>query len=439
MRWKFGTALAVGVLSLTLGACSGASDTKSPATEPSASAQGVVKLSYWSWGTGQDEWIKAFNQSHPNIQVTHTDAGGGTPSSAKLQTATRAKNAPDAAAVEYTTLPAMIVGGVAADITPYVADQKAAFTDAVWGLTRFNGAVYGVPQDIGPMTLTYNQKRLKQLGVPLPKTWAEFATAAEKVHKADSKAYLTTFSPAEFGFFAGMSQQAGAKFWDVQGEKWTVGIASKPALEVADYWQKLIDSGSVKAEPLLTPQYNSELNAGKILSWPAAVWAPGVISGVAPKMVGDWAMGALPQWTPGDNKVAYQGGSAIVVTTSSKHPREAAEFATWMNASPQGTTIQVKNGQYPASLVGQKLTLKAKPPTGAPQQTDFWQVANSAASNTIPSISWGPDFNVANSAFSDAMSSAINKKTSLRDALIATQAAVIADMKKSGFDVSAAS
>jgi len=435
MRSKAIAAVGVAAVgALALAACTGGGSSGG-ASSGGATAAGPVTLNYWAWGTAQDGMVAAWNKSHPDIQVKRTDAGGGTDSSTKLLTATRAGNAPDTALVEFQTVPAMIVANAATDITKYVGDAKGSFTNSVWSLVTFNSAIYGVPQDVGPMAFIYNKDRLDKLGVSLPTTWAEFATAAKKVHAADPSTYLSTFNTSEFGFFAGMAQEAGAKWWSVDGTTWTVQIDGPESIAVANYWQDLLDSGAIKAEDLLTPQWNQELNNGKILSWPSALWAPGVIYGVAPKMAGQWAMAPLPQWTPGNSAVAYQGGSAVVVTTSSKHPKEAAAFAAWINSSQEGAGVQLSTGQYPASKLGQESATKSAPPLLMPQQTDYWQLGSKIAANTIPSISWGPDVNVASSAFQDAMAKAVANRTPLRDALTEVQKVVVADMKKTGFTV----
>jgi len=439
-RRQFLTGLSALAAGSTLAACSG-QKSSTGGTSPSASGSAAaapgekITLNFWAWGTSQPGLVKAWNKANPDIQVKHTDAGGGTDSSTKMLTASRSGNAPDVGLVEYTTLPAMIVGEVASDITSHVQDIKSSFTEATWGQTTFNGAIYGIPQDVGPMAMVYNETRFKALGIELPTTWQDFATAAESVRKADSKSYLTVFSPQEFGNFAGLAQQAGSSWWKVDGDTWTVGIADEASMKVADFWQDLVERDLVKVEALLTPQYNKELNAGQVLTWPSALWAPGVIYGAAPGQAGKWAMARFPQWTQGDARVAYQGGSAAVVTTSSKQPEAAAKFAAWINSSKQGADIQLGTGQYPASILGQQAAVASKPPVLMPQQEDFWKLASEIAAETIPSISWGPNVNVASSAFQDAMTKALAKKTPLRDALSATQEAVVADMRKTGFKV----
>ncbi|MER6007471.1 sugar ABC transporter substrate-binding protein [Nonomuraea angiospora] len=400
-----------------------------------AANTGPVTLEFWCWGSPQKANVEAFNKAHPNIQVKHTDVGGGTDTATKLLTANRAGNGPDAACMEYETLPSLIVAGALADISAYTGDIKDAFSPEVWNLTSFDGAVYGVPQDVGPMVLVYNKKRFQELKIEPPATWQDFAKVAADVRKKDPETYLATFAPSEFGNFAGLAQQAGASWWKVQDQTWTVGIADQASLEVADFWQGLIDNDLVKAEPLLTPEWNNKLNKGKILTWPAALWAPGVLYGIAEKQAGDWAIAPLPQWKAGDDRVAFQGGSALTVTKASKHPEAAATFAKWMNTNKTAYDVQISLGEYPASLAGQKAASSSSPPKLAANQKDYWDIATKAAQRTIPHISWGPNVNTAKSAYQDAVSAAIKNRTPLRDALEKTHNLVVQDMKATGFKV----
>ncbi|GAA3591365.1 extracellular solute-binding protein [Nonomuraea rosea] len=419
-----------------LAACSsGTSGSTSGSTGTPAAAAGPVTLEFWCWGTTQKPKVEAFNKSHPDIQVKQTDVGGGTDTAAKLLTATRAGNGPDAACIEYETLPSMIVAGALADISAHTGDIKTAFSPEVWDLTSFDGAVYGVPQDVGPMVLVYNKKRFEELKIEPPATWQDFAKVAADVRKKDPESYLASFAPAEFGNFAGLAQQAGASWWKVQDQTWTVGIADQASLAVADYWQGLIDKDLVKAEPLLTPEWNNRLNKGKILTWPSALWAPGVLYGIAEKQAGDWAIAPLPQWTAGDSRVAFQGGSALTVTKTSKHAEAAATFAKWMNTDKAAYDVQIELGEYPASLAGQQAASSSAPPKLTANQKDYWDIATKAAQSTIPHISWGPNVGTASSAYQDAVAAAVRDHTPLRDALTKTNTTVVEDMKTTGFKV----
>jgi multiple sugar transport system substrate-binding protein len=417
------------VAGLALAGCS------SSGADSGASSDKPVTLTFWSWAPGSQKIVAEWNKTHPNIQVKYTDAGGGNDSSAKLLTASRAGNAPDLAAVEYTTLPSMIVADVPLDITEYVKDVKDNFTSGTWDQTTFDGHVYGIPQDVGPMAFPYRSDKLAALNIPVPKTWEDFDKAGVAIHTAEPGTSLASLPADQFGFYAGVATQAGGTWWSVKDGKWTVGIADDASLKVADFFEKMSKDGAITTDPLLTPEWNKQVNAGTMLSWPSALWAPGVIEGVAPDTVGKWTMAPLPQWKAGDSAVAYQGGSAVIVTKGSKHPKEAAEFDKWMNASNTGAKLllNVANA-YPATIYGQKEAKSSKPPALMPQQTDYYEVAAKIASDTIP-VTWGPDFNFAQSTFTDALNKAIANGTPWRDALITTQTAVVKYMKMAVYKV----
>lgn len=102
-------------------------------------SDGPVTLEYWAWNSAQKLVVEAWNATHPDIQVRHTDAGGGDDSATKLVTTTRAGNAPDVALVEYPTLPSMIVAGVATEISEHVAEVEAEFHEGIWSQASFDG------------------------------------------------------------------------------------------------------------------------------------------------------------------------------------------------------------------------------------------------------------------------------------------------------------
>jgi multiple sugar transport system substrate-binding protein len=423
--------LAIALATVALGGCSASTSTSGS----DGADSGPVTLQYWAWAPKSQEIVDEWNKENPDIQVKYTDAGGGSDSAPKLLTASRAGNAPDVALVEYPTLTSMIVADVPLDITKQTDDIRDKFTEGTWAQTTFDGAVYGIPQDVGPMAMTYRQDLLAKYGIPVPATWADFKTAAAAVRAADPNAYLASFPPTEWGTFAGIAAQAGSQWWSVKDNKWTIGIADDASLQVADYFQDLADEDLIKTDPLMTPEYDKGLNDGTILSWPSALWAPGVVYGVAPDTAGDWALAPLPQWTAGDPTVSYQGGSAIIVTKNSKHADAAIKFAKWYNASEAGAGLILnKQNAYPAAISGQQAAESEQPPALMPQQTDFYKTASAIASKTSP-VTWGPDTDLAQTTFSDALGKAIANHTPWRDAFIATQKAVVDDMKTNGFDL----
>ncbi|MEW1845290.1 extracellular solute-binding protein [Nonomuraea angiospora] len=437
-RRKLGAAALALALAASPAACSSA-DTPSPST--AASASGPVTLQVWTWnlkgGDPEAEAIIAkYHQENPNVTIKLSEVGGTSDTASKLLAADKAGDTPDVVQLEYRAVPAMVVSGAVKDITADVASAKAGIDPNIWALTTFNNQVYGVPQDIGPMAFTYRKDLFDKYGVKVPTTWAEYAKAAEQIHKKDPDAYIASFAANQLEFFAAQATQAGAQWWSTDGSAWKVGIDSEPSLKTADFWEDLVKRDLVKVEPLLTPEWNAQVNKGKILSWAAAAWVPSVIYSVAPDTAGKWETAPLPQWTPGNPAVPFLGGSAYLVPAKSKHAKEAAAFAAWLGASDEGSKLQLTLDIYPGGNAGRQATLTHEPPKLMPQQKDFYQVTDQVIKNTTIPVTWGPNVNIAQSAFGDALNKAALDKTSFRAVYQATQQAVVADLQKSGYTVS---
>ncbi|MDW6062519.1 sugar ABC transporter substrate-binding protein [Streptomyces sp. FXJ1.4098] len=422
---------AVAAIAVTALLVSGCSD-----EQDSTSDGGKVTLRYWAWAPGSAKEVKEFNRTHPNIKVIHTDAGGGVQSSAKLLAAIRAGNAPDLALVENTALPRMIVSGAPLDITDYVSDVRNEYSRGSWAQTTFSGRTYALPQDVGPMALLYRKDIFDRYGIDAPVTWQDYREAAAKIKARNPKLTMASLSTDGWGWYAAVAGQAGDNWWSIDGDKWIVNIDGAKSRKVMRFFQKMYEDKLIAADPILTPTYNQKLNDGTMLSWPSAVWAPGVIYGVAPKTAGKWALAPLPRWNADDPTVSFQGGSSVIVTAKSKHPKEAAEFAKWLNAGDKGAKmiLNVQNG-YPAALSGQKAATSQKPPALMPQQTDYYKTVAEISKHTRP-VTWGPNTDVAQSAFTDAMNAAVRNGTSWEQVLTTTQKAVVDDLKKQGFEVS---
>lgn len=400
----------------------------------SGNGNSKVTLTYWGWAPNMKQIVGKWNASHPDIQVKYTEAAGAGDLPPKLLSAERAGNGPDLAQAEYQKLPSLVVGGVVRDITKNVASFRGEFTDATWGLTSLNGAVYGVPQDVGPLMMFYRTDLFAKYGITAPKTWDEFAADAQKVHAADPSVYLGTL-PQDAATFTGYVQQAGGNWWTADGEKWKVGINDPASVAVGAYWQKLAEAKVLYDKPYLTPEWNKLVSDDKMLTWSAGVWAPGVIENAAATTAGKWAAAPLPQWKAGDAKVGFMGGSAVIVTKSSQHAEQATKFLEWLNGGAEGSGLLASVANiYPASIAGQKSLTSAKVPSLVSGQADFYTVAAKVSSDTAK-VTWGPNVQLAFDAFSDDLQSALSSGKTYADALDKVQDSTVADLKKNGFTV----
>ncbi|MGW0615790.1 ABC transporter substrate-binding protein [Streptomyces sp. NPDC002788] len=433
MRRRFVvTSIAVALGATTLAACNSDSEGKDSA------GSGPVSLTYWAWAPGTDKAAEIWNKENPDIQVTVRKQASGDDLVTKIITAAKADKTPDLVQAEFQAIPTLVSNDVLTDIADEVKDAEDKFSPGVWQqVTLGTDSAYAVPQDSGPLMFFYREDLFKKYGLTVPTTWDEFAQTARKLKEEDPSKALTTFSSNDAGLFAGLAQQAGAKWWTAEGQKWKVAIDDAATKKVADFWGGLVEEGAIDNQPMYTPAWNKALNTGQQIAWVSAVWAPGTLTTGAPDTAGKWAMAPLPQWSKGENATGSWGGSSTGVTTDSKHKEAAAKFATWLNTDQDAIAAMAKDGSiYPAATAAQTSDALSKAPEFFSNQPDFYAKAAEIAKTTAPSA-WGPNVNVAYTTYKDAFSKAAKAKSkdAFASALIAMQADTVADMKKQGFEV----
>ncbi|MFF9815430.1 ABC transporter substrate-binding protein [Streptomyces sp. NPDC014006] len=426
------SAVAVALGATALAACGSSDDSKGDAQS------GPVSLTYWTWTPGMDTVVDLWNKGpgkKQQISVTVKKQASGDTLVTKILTSHKAGKGPDLVQAEYQALPTLVSNDALADIAKNVGDVKGKFADGVWQQTTLGtDAVYAIPQDIGPMMFYYRADLFKQYGLTVPTTWDEFAQTARALKKKAPDKALTTFSANDSGLFAGLAQQAGAKWWTTSGDQWKVGIDDAATQKVARFWGGLVKEGAVDNQPMYTPAWNKALNTGKQIAWVSAVWAPGTLTTAAPDTKGKWAMAPLPQWSKSENRTGSWGGSSTAVTTDSRHKDAAAAFAAWLNTDAEALNALAKeSGIYPASTSAQLSGAFQNPPEFFSNQVDFYTKAADIAETTAPSA-WGPNVNVAYTSFKDAFGAAAKNKSDFVAALKKMQSDTVADLKKQGFE-----
>jgi multiple sugar transport system substrate-binding protein len=431
-----GSLVPIALSALLLSACSSGSDPSSEA--PSTTKAGEkVELNYWSWAPDMDKTVQVWNDSHPDIQVTVNKQDGGDPAVTKLLTAIKAKSgAPDLMQAEYQAIPTMVAAGALADIKADLDPAvEAKFAPGVWNsVTLGTDAVYAVPQDSGPMVFYYRDDVFTKYKLKVPTTWDEYAAAARTLHKKNPKLYLGTFSSTDPGWFAGLTQQNGASWWSIDGDKWGVSIDSEQSRKVADFWGGLVADGSIDNSPMYTPGWNSALNKGTQVGWLSAVWGPGVLASAAADTKGKWKVAPMPQWDAAASATGNWGGSSTAVTSQSKHKAAAAQFAAWINTDPAGVkALATISNVYPADKTESAAALSTAPAFFT-NQPDFYDIVAKVA-DTAGKFTYGPNTNVAYSAYNDAFGKAAQSKSkpAFLTALTEMQATTLKNLKDSGY------
>src|SRR5689334_14436234 len=428
-------AVTVGVLALV--ACSSGGSSSSGSASTSA-AGGKVTLTFWSWVPGISQSVSQWNKTHPNIQVNLNETTSGEAGAyAKMFSALQAGNAPDLGQVEFSVLPNFEHVGGLVDLSKYGADSvKQDFVPWTWAQVSQGSAIYAIPQDTGPMGLFYRTDLFKKYGLPVPTTWAQYLSDAEKVHAAHPNAYITAFPSNDPQWFSGLAWQAGAQWFTTAGDTWVAGINDAASQQVASYWQQLISDHLVKIDQDFSTAWYKDLSDGTLLTWPTAVWGENTLITNAASTKGDWRVAPMPNWgaTPSNGN---WGGSTTVVFKDSKYPAQAAQFAEWLNTNQESITgLITKGGLYPADLAGQQQPA-ANSPVAFYGGQNIWQVFEAGGKLVNTSFQWGPIMSTTFTQMADGFGSATGGSSTLNKVLSSTQSQTINSMKQQGFSVKA--
>ena len=431
---------------LGLTACSGSDEGSTDASATVSQAdidkamQTPTELTFWTWVPDIQKEVDLFQRKYPAIKVNVVNAGQGQPHYQKLRTAlTAGSGAPDVAQLEFQNVPTFTLTKDLLDLRPYGAEAlKDQFVDWTWGqVTGQDGQVWAIPQDTGPMGMLYRQDIFDKHGITPPKTWAEFADAARKLHAADPKVYLTNLAANGSGVWMGLAWQAGAKpFQYSGGEKIGVSVNDGTSQKLADYWGGLVKDGVVSTDPDFTDQWYQGLNQGKYATWLTAAWGPLFLSASAKDTSGKWRAAPLPQWNAGENKAGNWGGSTSAVIKTTKNPIASAKFAEFLNTDAE-STLMLATQQFLFPPTKSTLTN----PTFVGQKPEFYggQQVNELfvqISGTVPTeFQWPPFMDQASNDWNETVGKSFADKSDTGVALDQWQERVTSYAKSQGFTV----
>lgn len=428
-RIRLGVVAAAASVAVLAG-CSSSTPSAKTSTASCAPAKGKVTLQYWNTVPGMDKVVALWNKKNPNIQVETKNISNdqyGT-----LSNALKAGKAPDLSQVGYDELPNLRTQNAFVDASACSAATaaKSKFVPWTWSQTSFgNTGVFALPQDTGPMALYVRSDIFKKYDIAIPTTWDEYAAAAAKLHKADSKLDITFFDPNNAEWFNGLLWQNNAQMYSYSGDKWQVTVASDQSKQVADYWQKLISGKLVRTDLAHgSTQMYAAYQQNQIASYIGAAWGYSMFRDNLPKQAGKWTIVPMPTW--GSNGASGDwGGSTVAFMKGSKHLYESVKFNTWLNTDPEALALENQlGGLYPAADAGLQLPALSK---GVPYYNNekIFDVFADSSKKINTNFAWGPTQKTVNLALQDAMAKAAAGSGTLSDALSAAQASALKSMK----------
>jgi multiple sugar transport system substrate-binding protein len=430
---------------MVLGACTGGGGGGGTTTGPvsqdeiDAALETPTDLTFWTWVPDIQNEIDLFEAEYPAINVTVENVGQGLPHYQKIRTAVESgEGAPDVVQIEYQYISSFTLTESLLDLAPYGAGEIAAdYTDWVWAQVQRGDAVYGIPQDAGPMGNLYRSDILAAAGISEPPgTWDEYATAAKTV-KDSTGSYMSNLAPNDAAQILGLLWQAGVKPFGYDGEETvSINVNDPVAKDVMSYWQALIQADQVSVDPDFTDQWYQGLATGKYAGWITAAWGPVFLQGTAENTSGLWRAAPLPQMSEGENVSGNWGGSSDAVLASTENPIAAYELAKWLNNDPS-STLKFATEQYlfppQVDILADPAFAEAEAPFYGGQQVNKLFAEISTTVDT--EFEWLPYMDFAYSTFDETLGKAIADKGDLAAGLDDWQDALVDYGTQQGFTV----
>jgi ABC-type glycerol-3-phosphate transport system substrate-binding protein len=351
---------------------SGTPATKDPNVLTAPKSDSSVKGTITIWDRSGDLFkvfdatIKKFNEKYPNITVNHQAVD----IDAKLQnTLITGTDVPDGVFLDDAKVAGYAdslwnLSSVLKPYLPHIAKQKV-------DVNSLKGGIYGVPFDLDPGLLFYNDTVLKKDGIDPAsiKTYDDLLAAAKKVKAADPSS-----GPIHLEQSAFLGQLWLEMFASQQGTSMT-DAAGKLRLDSPEYKQILTWLDTVQKEGLgtraeyLGPTDVNTLDNGKQVFVPWSIWWDFAPQQLLKKTTGDWRAMPLPAWKEGGARSGAMGGSSFVIPKDAKNPQAAWLFYKFLMFDKDGyTAVYGPNSVYPK---GTNTSVPAYKPAADPARPLF--------------------------------------------------------------------
>ncbi|WP_078550397.1 ABC transporter substrate-binding protein [Litchfieldia alkalitelluris] len=340
--------LLVMVISTVLAGCS------SEGSSGDGKDGGKVELQFMFRGQPQEleaysATVKRFEESHPNVKVKMVQVAPDQYDT-KLKAAIAGRKIPDVFFYNPAQVKAYVNSGVLKDITEFVEGSEDVQIDDIWaagvakyrfdGTTLGQGAIYGLPKDLGPFALGYNKTMFEEAGIPLPDkdvpyTFEEFIDVSKQ---------LTIDKDGD-----GKKDQYGTGFnvnWALQPFVWSNGgdwideTGTKVTVDTPEFVEALQYFADQQNVHEITPSISEAQTLDTYQRW--------LKGELAFFPVGPWDMAAFKEqlkfeydllpWPAGSTgeSAAWIGSLGIGVGATTKNADAAAQLALYLSADQEG-------------------------------------------------------------------------------------------------------
>ena len=408
-----------------------------------AAAQTAVELTeevllepieFWTWQPSGPDLAEDYELVSDNQRVIVRRFSSGAETYQALLNAVKTGQAPDAVRLEYAFLPLLQHQNAVLDLEPTLPATVAAdFPAWAWKQVSVGRGVYALPVDTSPVALVYRSDLLERYKLPVPTTWPQLASAAERIFKASGgKVKLLNVDARSSLWWLALAQASGSRPW-VTGEavrSYVQRLEDAPARKVAAALSPLLQRGRVTNFATGSLAEARALRDGTLVMSAMPLSAVVSLAKVlrVPSSGAKYRIAALPGGGSAD-----WGGSGCAVTAQSQSPEAATQFCSWLSRDGAAQRKSWAKDGLLSVMAGSSAESPAAL-SGFYGGLDVGLVF-SKLRGRIQAQTWVPWLPLTDAVYRQLMRSVVAGDLTLTQALERWQATVLFEAKKAGFNL----
>jgi len=429
---------------VSLAACAGgsgpAAETAAPVATPTNYSGEPVTVEFWASNPVLSTLVDLFNsqQADTGITVEFTEQAGAVQLEQNLRNAYAAGGGPDVFDTISENLNSLASAGIALDITAYEAPYKDKFSDTAFNAVTTADTTYGVPAASIPAFMLYNAQVFADNGLEYPDTWDEFITAGKTLAAKDIKIY--NLAGEDYTTYVYLAWQAGAQWWQLEGDGWTINADSPETEKAAEILQQMIDSEIVsKVSYAEFAAMMQDYNDAKIASRQLSTWQTKSMQANLTSGLGQWEPYPNPTFT-GEDEANVSFTRAYAINSNSENPDAAAYFANWAATNEEATRLIASPidgaSWFPAVADPSSYIAISEPVQLIGENADQWEpVVQNAVDTQKGDWTYGPNAAAAFKELADQWGKAVDQQIKVADIAPHMQKWIENDLKQSGITV----
>jgi lactose/L-arabinose transport system substrate-binding protein len=324
------------------------------------------KIVVWAWATATDGLYESgvmdtFAETYPDIEIELVNYGTADVYTNLALALTAGEGACDLCLVESSHVSEYVHLGGLTDLTDRIGDDVNNILPFRWQDVEYDGGLYAVPWDAGPVVLYYRRDIFEQAGLPtepeavgeLIPTWdAYFDTCQIIKEKTGHYCFQHSKANNNARMFEKVLWSMGGGYYDA--DSGDVTVASDDNIAVLEmfgrFWEAdLVSDSEEWQDPWYADFADPEL---AVASYVGASWMDGNLRRwIAPDTAGLWGVARMPAFYPDGAQAANDGGSVFVIPEQSENKDAAWTLAAWISLNADITNqIFEQTGLFPSYL-----------------------------------------------------------------------------------------